>query len=291
MTGRKQHRSKIGDKEGEASSKTDDTAPFAEGLPEDLEKLRSALLSDMTQVVHSLLTTELAGALSPVNATLEQVKSYYEAHDERLREVEDGLNDYSDRLVNVETAMDALRRENVSLKEKLDDLENRSRRSNVRVVGIPEKMEGSDPIKFITDFFEEVLGKDFFTSPLVISRAHRVGPNSSNVKETSAKQTRSRVFLVLFHYFQDKHRIIQFSRQRRELFFRGHRVFFHEDFSADLAKKRAAFKEVKSRLFGKGVRFGLLYPARLRVTHEGKTYLFDTPNDANEFYRSHWEDE
>ncbi len=41
--------------------------------------------------------------------------------------------------------MDALRRENVSLKEKLDDLENRSRRSNMRVVGIPEKLEGSDP--------------------------------------------------------------------------------------------------------------------------------------------------
>ncbi|KAK9967032.1 hypothetical protein ABG768_001452, partial [Culter alburnus] len=80
-------------------------APPPEGLmalPEDLEKLRSALLSDMTQVVHSLLKTELAGALSPVNATLEQVKSYYEAHDERLREVEDGLNDYSDRLANVE---------------------------------------------------------------------------------------------------------------------------------------------------------------------------------------------
>lgn len=59
------------------------------------------------------------------------MKSYYEAHDERLREVEDGLNDYSDRLVNVEASMDALRKENVFLKEKLDDLENRSRRSNM----------------------------------------------------------------------------------------------------------------------------------------------------------------
>ncbi len=72
-------------RDGKASSKTDDTAPFPKGLLEDLEKLRTALLSDMTQVVHSLLKTELAGALSPVNMTFEQVKSYYKAHDEHLR--------------------------------------------------------------------------------------------------------------------------------------------------------------------------------------------------------------
>ncbi|KAK9967033.1 hypothetical protein ABG768_001453, partial [Culter alburnus] len=48
-------------------------------------------------------------------------------------------------------------------------------------------------------------------------------------------------------------RILRFSRQQRELLFRGHRVFFHEDFSAELGKKRAAFKDVKSRLYEKGV--------------------------------------
>lgn len=277
------------DRDGIPLNKTEDTASLPEGLlalPDDLERLRSAILSDMTQVVHSLLKTELAGALSPVNATLEQVKSYYEAHDERLREVEDGLNDYSDRLVNVEASMDALRKDNLFLKEKVDDLENRSRRSNLRVVGIPEKLEGSDPIKFMTAFFEEVLGKEFFTNPPVLSRAHRVGPSPFN--DAKAKP---RVFLVLFHFFQDKHRILRFSRQKRELFFRGHRVFFHEDFSVELGKKRAAFKHVKSLFYGKGVRFGLLYPARLRVTHEGKTHFFDTPKEACEFYDSHWGEE
>ncbi|ROK54668.1 hypothetical protein DPX16_21307 [Anabarilius grahami] len=74
MANRKQLRNKTGDRDGEASSsKTDKMAPPPEGLtalPEDLEKLRSVLLSDMMQVVHSLLKTELAGAMFPVNATL-----------------------------------------------------------------------------------------------------------------------------------------------------------------------------------------------------------------------------
>lgn len=291
MTSRKQPRNKIGDKDGEASNKTDDMASPAESsstLPPDLERLRTALLSDTTQIVHSLLKTELTDALSPVTATLEQVKSYYEAHDQRLREVEDGLNEYSDRMVNVENSMDALRKENILLKEKLDDLENRSRRSNLRVVGIPESLEGSDPVKFMTEFFTEVLGKDFFPSPLVLSRAHRVGPIPTN--STPAKTPKSRVFLVLFHFFQDKQRILRFGKQQRGLLFRGHKVFFHEDFSVELGRKRAAFNEVKSRLYSKGVRFGLLYPARLRVLYEGKTCFFNTPEDANEFYRSHWDE-
>ncbi|CAM4706480.1 unnamed protein product [Leuciscus chuanchicus] len=154
--------------------------------------------------------------------------------------VEDGLNGYSDRLVNVKASMDALVKENVSLKEKLDDLENRSRRSNMRVVGIPE---------------------------------NRTQPNQRCKSQSDQTQI--------------KHRILRFSKQKRELLFRGHWVFFHEDFSAELGKSVQRSK-IKSRLYEKGVRFGLLYPARLRVTHEGKTHLFSTPDEANEFYRSNW---
>ncbi|KAF7707930.1 hypothetical protein HF521_016987 [Silurus meridionalis] len=97
MTSRKQLRSKIGDKDDEASSVAT-PAEDTPTLPPDLERLRTALLSDTAQIVHSLLKTELTDALSPVNATLEQVKSYYEAHDQRLREVEESLNVYSDRM-------------------------------------------------------------------------------------------------------------------------------------------------------------------------------------------------
>lgn len=197
------------------------TASMPERLPEDLEKLRSILLSDMTQTVHSVIKDELETALSPVNTTLEQVKAYYESHEERIRGVENNLSEYSDRLVSAESAIAALQDENSSLKKKLDDLENRSRRSNLRVVGIPENLEGSDPVKFMTEFFLEVLGAEFFSGPLLLSRAHRVG-----AKPTDGQRSRPRVFLVCFHYFQDKHRV---NRQRQELTFRGNGVFFHNE--------------------------------------------------------------
>ncbi|XP_059818383.1 uncharacterized protein LOC132389837 [Hypanus sabinus] len=221
------------------------------------ERLRLVLLTDMTQAVHSALKRELEDALSPVNATVEQIMPYYESHDKRIREAEHGLNDYSDRLTSAEAAIAALQSDNAFLKGKLDDLKNQSRRSILRVVGIPENLEGSDPVKLTTEFFDEVLGTNFFPRFLVLLRAHRVGPKPSGVSE--AKQTRPRTFLVLFYFFQDKQRII--NRRKQELYFRRHHVFFHEDFCAELGKKRAAFKDVKSLLYRKEVRFGLLYPA------------------------------
>ena len=70
--------------------------------------------------------------------------------------------------------------------------------------------------------------------------------------------------------------------------FRGNRVFLHEDVSAELGRKQAAFKEVKALLYAKRVKFRMVYPARLRVLFNSKELHFDTPSKAMAFYREHW---
>lgn len=295
MTSRKCLRgNKVTEKDGVAddSSKNHDdeamaalaNANLSSELPADLEKLRSVLLSELAQSMNNILKKALDDALAPISASLEQVKSFSDSHGERIHGVEEGLSEHSDRIGAIEAICTALQADNKKLREKMDDLENRSRRCNLRVVGIPEKLEGPDPVKFMTAFFEEVLGKDFFQRPLILSRAHRIGPRPA----ADSNSQRSRVFIVLFHCFQDKHRII--TRKRQQLYFREHKVFLHEDVSADLGKKQAAFKEVKFLLYKKSVRFALIYPARLRVIHNGETLFFDTPGKAREFYDVHWGD-
>lgn len=57
---------------------------------------------------------------------------------------------------------------------KMDEMENRLRRNNVRLVGLPERSEGSDPIDFLEKLFVEVFGKESFSPLFSIERAHRV---------------------------------------------------------------------------------------------------------------------
>ncbi|KAL6475770.1 hypothetical protein MHYP_G00168100 [Metynnis hypsauchen] len=53
------------------------------------------------------------------------------------------------------------------------------------------------------------------------------------------------------------------------------------DFTAKVARARAAFNEVRAQLRAmEGIRYGTLFPARLRITHGGKHHDFTCPEEA-----------
>ncbi|KAJ1131213.1 hypothetical protein NDU88_009552 [Pleurodeles waltl] len=61
------------------------------------------------------------------------------------------------------------------LRSKLMDLEDRSRRDNVRFLGFPENIEGEDLHRFLRDPQPRLTGITF-EPPLEFQRAHRLGP-------------------------------------------------------------------------------------------------------------------
>ena len=62
---------------------------------------------------------------------------------ERISSLEDNSNEVEDRLQQIENACSTLQQDNALLKSKLADLEGRSRRQNIRIIGLPESLEGS----------------------------------------------------------------------------------------------------------------------------------------------------
>ncbi|KAL7392227.1 hypothetical protein ABVT39_021488 [Epinephelus coioides] len=52
-------------------------------------------------------------------------------------------------------------------------------------------------------------------------------------------------------------------------------VFVPEDLPADIKKQRAEFANIKKILRGTGIRYGMLYPARLIVTIEGEKIIYN----------------
>lgn len=73
--------------------------------------------------------------------------------------------------------------------EKTDDIENRLKRNNVRIVGLPEKVEGRDPTALVEGWLQEIFGKEAFSPLYAVERAHRVPPRplpSGNPPESDA---------------------------------------------------------------------------------------------------------
>ncbi|KAJ7990681.1 hypothetical protein DPEC_G00302920 [Dallia pectoralis] len=95
----------------------------------------------------------------------------------QISDLGQGLSDYSDWASALELAVTRLSSECRQMAYKIDDLESRSRRCNLRVVGIPERLEGADPVAFMSGFFTEVLSDSLAPSLMKLDRAHCLGPH------------------------------------------------------------------------------------------------------------------
>uniref|UniRef100_A0A3Q2C810 Uncharacterized protein n=1 Tax=Cyprinodon variegatus TaxID=28743 RepID=A0A3Q2C810_CYPVA len=168
-----------------------------------------------------------------------------------------------DQADNLLARVCALEKDNAYLKEKVEDLENQSRRSNMRFIGVPEKMEGADMIAFIGQTIQSVLGKENFPVVPPVERAP---------------------ILVKFLNFQDKVKILRLPREKGNLQIGANEFHIYPDFSPGLIKKRCEFDEVKKKLCGTDMKYSLQYPSTLRVTVEGKIKLLHCPKDAEAFF-------
>lgn len=251
-------------------------------LVAELEKNRNNITSELT----NFLTT----SLSPIQTTLEAVKHKVELYEVRFKEAEDTLIDHSDRISELETSVVQLQstvrdltKENDGLKDMLDGYENRQRRLNLRVIGVPEDSErGKCPLKFMSELLVEVLNDETLPKPPELERCHRAltskpGPN-----------TKPRPFILCFHRFQERERVLQLAIQKRQLFYEGKKIFIFPDFSARLAARRNAYKKVKSHLYEKGIKFSMRYPASLVLYYEGTRHSFSSAEAAETFYMDHF---
>lgn len=183
----------------------------------------------------------------------------------------------------MEAVIKTLQTHTTELLERVDDLENRSRRSNLRIINIPEGREkDQDPIRFVSDLLMAVMGPGVFNSRPEIERAHRAfGPRPGDINAG-----KPRTFIVKFLRLQEKEKVLRWARQHK-MDYRGSELRVYPDISAALAKKRAAFNTVKNSLYLKGIKFRLLHPARLQVSFRNENYYFDSPQKAQVFYNQH----
>lgn len=220
----------------------------------------SALLQKHREELSTELSAQFKASLSGIETKLDQTKLLVEDHDQRVSSLELATDDLSQRVLDLETACATLREENTKLKTKVTDLENRGRRSNLRIIGLAESTESGRPTEFFSRMLQDVIGRDILQSPPEIDRAHRAlipkpGPGQ-----------RPRAVLLCLHRYQTKELIIREARRRGNFDFHGQRIRVVEDYSVEVINQRAPYKDAMAELYKRGFKPALLYPARLRVT-------------------------
>lgn len=251
-----------------------------ESLVKELERFRK----DMTGEFVALLNS----SLEPIRSSIESIGTTLTTQAVTISEMESGLSDHSDRIAQLEHDVSAVQsklttmeKENTALKASVEDLISRSKRHNIRVVGLPEGLEGKNAREFMTNLLSELLG-DSLTEPPELDRAHR------SLRPRPHAEESPRPLIIRFHRYIVKETVMSWAKSHKDMSYKGHKIKIYEDFSTEVAKKRAAFNKVKSLLYQKGVRFGMLYPARLRVSRNGVERIFDSPEAAETFYHQNF---
>lgn len=91
-----------------------------------------------------------------------------------VTKTEQRISDLEDTIAPILPRLNTYGGKITTLEDKVHDLENRLRRNNLRLVGLPERVEGSDPVAFLESWLEQEFGREQLSPCFVIERAHRV---------------------------------------------------------------------------------------------------------------------
>lgn len=236
------------------------------------EELKCALADDFDALKSELraVRSEIANTSAAIRSEINQMKA-------DIQDVTGGLSTWSDEMASLQTTVTSLQSQVVTLKDKCEDMEGRMRRGNIRIVGVDEQPNSSTPDS-VSKMLKEVLQLD---RVIKIDRSHRtLGPRVPGDRE------RPRVIIAKLHYDGDAAEILRRARDRAPLMYNGKRIAIFPDYTSNVARARAAFTDVRKELRGrKGVRYGLFYPARLRITFNNQDKEFVDPKKAMEYVK------
>ncbi|KAL2099486.1 hypothetical protein ACEWY4_003880 [Coilia grayii] len=247
-----------------------------------LQEMMNAIRDDICgkiDLLSSELRSEIATVRAELGSSITPLQQKVDRHDDTIRELEHAASDQGDCINELEDLVQTLKKQVSQLNAKCEDLEGHSRRNNIRLVGIPEGVEGPNPTEFVSGLLHNVLKLDH--KPIV-DRAH------CSLREKPKTGDPPRPFIIRIHYYQDRDRILRKAEELSPVVYQERRAWFFPDYTTAVAKKRAQFGEAKHLLRSiKEVKSRLVYPALLKITLPDRTlHKFEEPSAAEKFIKS-----
>lgn len=232
------------------------------------------------------IAAELKSSFATLESKLDQMQAVLADHGQRITSLETCAESDDQRISALEAKVKVLADSNNKLLMRTSDLDSRSRRNNIRIIGLPESLEGPTPTTFFSKLLVELLGEGILVSPPELDRAHRA------LVARPPQGARPRPVIIRVHRYRIKDLIIREARKMRgKLQYRGSPVQIFEDYAPEVAEERAKYRAVMAELYNLSLKPALLFPARLQVTLDGGTKKrFSSPEEAAAFALSYKQD-
>ncbi|KAJ1213671.1 hypothetical protein NDU88_001303 [Pleurodeles waltl] len=206
--------------------------------------------------VMDLKIADLTLASSSIRADIAGFREMVTNLDQRLSAVEDHVAAIPDQEEELK-----------SLRTKLTDLEDRSRRDNVSFFGIREQKEGSDIKTFLSSLLTNHFGIEL-SPPPEFQRVHRIGPPNK------APTSKPRPIIACILRREQARQVISTAKTRQPISLDGHEIRVAADFSRLTNDRRREFLALRPQLRSLDIKYGLFEPAPMWITHHGTSRDF-----------------
>ncbi|CAH2275924.1 Hypothetical predicted protein [Pelobates cultripes] len=219
-----------------------------------LDKLKSALFSDLQRIA------------ADIRADI-QVIGDRTAH---LEENTEGILTAHNELADAHTALENKVK---YLEGKIADNEDRDRRNNIRIRGIPENVSPQDLTHYVQKLFKSLI-PSMTDADLRLDRTHRL-PKPRHLPATIPRDVITRL-----HYFTVKDQIMQTSRLNPSLPEEYTDIKLFIDLSAATMTKRRSFTSITTALRNANILYKWGFPTKLLVKRNGADRTILTPEDG-----------
>ncbi len=243
--------------------------------------------STLNSVVNSSVRDAMDSVLIPAlrelredNKSVKELREEFEAIVTTAKQTRDRVDSVQAAAREDKRTVTDLKDQLERLTEKMTDMEDRCRRNNVRLVGLPEGMEGNDAAGFLranlSKWIPSLRGRD-----IEIDRAHRVYDGGRG-----SDRPRTLIFHVL--RWHDRSDFLKGARQAYPVKCSQSNVtlLFFPDFSPATAIRRKAFGPVLKKMTALCLQPFLIYPAVIKLQHKGEQRSYDSPQKAEDFISS-----
>ena len=152
------------------------------------------------------------------------------------------------------------------------------KRSNVRIIGIPEGVEKE---RGLEEIFEQIVAENFPNlakeTSIHVQEAERTPPKLNHDKPTPHH------IIVQFANIRSKDTVLKVARGKKILTYRGKNIRITSDLSTETWQARKGWQGIFKALSEKNMQPRILYPARLSFRIDGEIRTFQDWQKLMEF--------
>lgn len=211
-----------------------------------------------------------------LSAAISELRLDIHALSDRVHEVEKVADRHDTVLRRATHRIDIHTLQLRDMQRHVEDLDNRGRRHNLRIRGMPESIEGGQISTAVIGLFNDLLHRPPQTA-IEMERIHRA------LRPKGRDTDPPRDIICCLVDFKLKEEILRQARGRPQLTHDGVNIQIYQDLSGISLQHRRDLKPLLDALHTKGIPYEWKFPFCLSATTQGRTALLKVPEDLPHF--------